>query len=193
MLLPLFHSWCLLTDKRIRRYVCSCEKGAPSTPTQECRENDHQEQVLSPGPKVCDPVMTTLRSPGGFLAVGRVGNEKTWEGAAAVAVQSGLARGSCDMQFLFNLTSFLHLEILNLILFQQSPGNGLLQVCYVTDCFSLGKSNAAFISPVYTSILSNAFSIQRPLLNPSWKRKLSLEGTDWRNRLEVGITINSQC
>lgn len=61
---------------------------------------------------MCDPVMATLSSPGGSLAVGRV-EEKTWEGAAAVAVKSGLACGSCDRQFLFNLTSFLHLEILN--------------------------------------------------------------------------------
>lgn len=51
----------------------------------------------------------------------------------------------------------------------------------------------AFFLPVYTSIsLSNAFPIQRPLLNPSGKRKPSLEGIDWRGRLEKEIMINSE-
>lgn len=70
--------------------------------------------------------MATLCSPGGSLAVGRVGKEKQWEGAAAVAVQSGLACGSCDRQFLFNLTCFLHLEILNQIVSWEWPASGQL-------------------------------------------------------------------
>lgn len=50
----------------------------------------------------------------------------------------------------------------------------------------------AFFLPVYTSIsLSNAFPIQRPLLNPSGKRKPSLEGIDWSGILEREIMIES--
>jgi len=172
MLLPLFHSWHLPMDNRLCRHAYSCERALLE---HQPRAGDCWDQVLGQG------AWPRQDNTSWLLSCGEGWNRRPREGVAAVTgsfCSTWLASYTQKSSTSFSLTTASW----------EQAASGVLHHYQ----FSSGRQECSIFLLVYASLLLSMCFFQTPLLTPSRRGKPSLEGADWRNRLEGGITTNSR-